>query len=157
MGLPRSVTTVDRQGGVTFTSNVDRVQYTINELCRAALRDSAKLIRKKMIVKLKLLPGMKRSKRVYRITQTWVRKREADLQIGFGNTKKDLTGDTWYGIQQELGTKNQPKRSILRDTVFENINEIRNIQAKYLSAVEDEQRARGLIDEEESFNEDGET
>ena len=156
MGLPRSVTRVDRAGGVTFTSSVDRVQYTINELTRAALRDVAKVIRKKMIIKLKRLPGMKRSKRVYKITQTWVRKREADLQIGFGNTKKGLTGDTWYGIAAELGTKNQPKRSILRDTVYENINEIRNIQAQYLSAVEDEQRARNLINEEESFNEDGE-
>ena len=52
MGLPRSVTKVDSKGNVTYVSSVDRVQYTINELCRAALRDSAKFIRKKMILKL---------------------------------------------------------------------------------------------------------
>ena len=149
MAIPRSVTRVDRAGGVTFTSSVDRVQYTINELSRAALRDTAKMLRKKMIIKLKELPGMKRSKRIYRITQVWVRKKEADLQIGFGNSKKGLTGETWYGILQELGTKNQPKRGILRDTVFENIGEIRNIQAQYISAIDDEQRALRLINETE--------
>ena len=154
MAVPRSVTRVDRAGGVTFTSNVDKIQYTINELCRAALRDTAKVIKKKMILKLKKLPGMNRSKRIYKATQTWVRKKEADLQIGFGNNKWNTTGDTWYGIQQELGTKNQPKRSILRDTVFENINEIRNIQAQYLSAIDDERRALSLINEEEALNED---
>lgn len=154
MSLPRSVTTVDRQGNVTYISNVDRVQYTMNELCRAALRDIAKVIRKKMIFKLKKLPGMRRSRRVYRITQTWVRKRDADLQIGFGNTKKGLTGDTWYGIKQELGTHNQPKRSILRDAVYENVSLIREIQARYLSAIENEQRALRLIDEDEQFNEE---
>jgi len=149
MAIPRSVTRVDRAGGVTFTSSVDRVQYTINELSRVALRDTAKMLRKKMIIKLKELPGMKRSKRIYRITQVWVRKKEADLQIGFGNSKKGLTGETWYGILQELGTKNQPKRGILRDTVFENIGEIRNIQAQYISAIDDEQRALRLINETE--------
>lgn len=157
MGVPKSVTKVNRDGTVTYTSSVDRVQYTINELCRAALRDSAKLIRKRMIRKFKLLPGMKRSKRIYRITQTWVRKRESDLQIGFGNTKKDLTGDTWYGIQQELGTRSQPKRGILRDTVFESVNDIRDIQAQYLSAIDDEQKALKLVNEEEFLNEEGES
>ena len=146
MSLPRSVTRVDRVGGVTFTSNVDRVKYTIKELCRAALRDVAKMLRKKMILKLKLLPGMKNNRRIYKSTQYWVRKIEADLQIG-------MKHDTWYGSQQELGTKNQPKRSIIRDTVFENITEIRNIQAQYLSAIEDAER---LIDEAEAVSEDGE-
>lgn len=157
MGIPRSVTTVSRDGSVTFTSSVDRVQYTINELCRAALRDTAKMLRKKMIIKLKKLPGMKRNRRVYRITQTWVRKKESDLQIGFGNTKRGLSGDTWYGIKQELGTSNQPKRSILRGTVYENISEIRKIHAQYLSSINDEQRALSQINEDEALNEDGES
>jgi HK97 gp10 family phage protein len=155
MGLPRSVTTVSRDGNVTFTSSVDRVEFTMNELMRAALRDTAKMLRKRMILKLKKLPGMKRNRRVYRLTQTWVRRKEADLQIGFGNTKKGLSGDLWYGIQQELGTSNQPKRSILRGTVYESISEIRKIHAKYISAINDEQRAISQIDESEALNEDG--
>ena len=149
MPLPRSVTRVDRTGSVTFTSNVDRVNYTINELCRAALRDVAKVLRKKMILKLKKLPGMKNNKRIYTSTQYWVRRREADLQLGFKH-------DAWYGVNQELGTKGMPKKSILRDTVFESIPEIRQIQGQYLSAVADEQRAARLIDESQALSGDGE-
>jgi HK97 gp10 family phage protein len=154
MPMPKSVTKVDSKGNVTYISSVDKVQYTLNELCRAALKDCAKMIRKKMIVKLKKLPGVGKTRRVYRVTQIWVRKKEADLQIGFGNTKKGLTGETWYGILQELGSKNQPKRSILRDTVYENVQEIRNIQAQYLSAIKDESKANSVIDESELTSED---
>ena len=125
--------------GVSFKSSVDRAMYLMKELQRAALRDTGKLIRKRMIAKLRKLPGMKRTKRVYNSSQFWIRKRETDMQIGFKH-------DTWYGVQQELGTKNQPKRSILKDTVMENIDDIRRVQGKYLSAIEDENRAMGLID-----------
>lgn len=138
MPLPKSVVKI-KKDGIEFTSNVDRVQYTIEELTRAALRDSAKLIRKRMITKLKTLPGMRRSKRLYNSTQYWVRKRECDLQIGFKH-------DTWYGVHQELGDRNQPARHILRSTVMENIDEIRRIEGAYLSAIEDENKALGLID-----------
>jgi len=99
-----------------------------------------------MIAKLRKLPGMKRNKRIYNSTQYWVRKRETDLQIGFKH-------DTWYGVLQELGTKGQPARHILRGTVMENIDDIRRVQGAYLSAIEDENRALGLIDEEEAIGE----
>ena len=157
MPLPKSVVKINKNG-LKFTSNVDRVQYTLQELIRAALRDSAKLIRKRMIKKMRTLPGLHKSKRPYRSAQYWVRKRECDLQIGFGNSKQGLTGDNWYSIQQELGTKNQPKRGILRDTVFESIDDIRRVQGKYLSAIEDENKALGLIDEdgEPYYPEEGE-
>jgi len=149
MALPKSVTKVTKDG-VEFTSNVDRVQYTIQELSRAALRDIAKFIRKRMIEKLKKLPGMKKNKRLYKSTQYWLRKWEGDLQIGFKH-------DTWYGVKGELGTHGQPARNILRDTVFENIDEIRRIEAQYLSAIEDEIKAQALIDENEQVgNENGE-
>lgn len=138
MGIPRSVTRITRDG-VKFTSSVDRAMYLMKELQRAALRDTAKLIRKKMIVKLRKLPGMKRNKRVYKSTQYWVRKQETDLQIGFKH-------NTWYGALSELGTKGQPARNILRGTVMENIDDIRRVQGRYLSAIEDENRAMGLID-----------
>jgi len=141
MPLPKSVVKI-KKDGVEYISNVDRVQYTISELSRAALRDVAKLVRKRMIQKLKKLPGMKRSKRLYKSTQYWVRKRETDLQIGFKH-------DTWYGVHQELGDRNQPARHILRGTVMDNIDEIRKIEGQYLSAIEDENKAIGLINEEE--------
>ena len=137
MALPRSVTKVTKDG-VEFTSNVDRAKFLLTELQRAALRDVAKLIRKRMIQKLKTLPGMKRSKRIYSSTQYWVRRRETDLLIGFKH-------DSWYGAQQELGTKGQPSRNILRDTVMENLDDIKRIQGQYLSAIEEENKAIGLI------------
>jgi hypothetical protein len=146
MPLPKSVTKI-KKGGVEFTSNVDRMKYLLVELERAALRDTAKFIRKRVIEKLKSLPGMRGAKRLYSSTQYWLRKRETDLQIGFKH-------DTWYGVEQELGTSEQPKRSILTDTVYENIDQIRIIQGQYLSAIEDENRAKGLIDEREAVGDE---
>ena len=148
MAVPKSVMKINKNG-VQFTSSVDRVQYTINELSRAALIDVGKFIRKEVIKKMRELPGMKRSKRPYRATQTWVRKREADLQIGFGNMKKGTSGDTWYAIQQELGTRNQPARNFLRSTVSENIATIIRIESQYISSLEDEAKALALIREDD--------
>lgn len=157
MPMPKSVVKI-KKDGVEYTSSVDKAQYTIEELSRAALRDVAKFVRKQMINEMKKLPGLKRSRRPYRAVSYWVRKRESDLQIGFGHSKKDYSGDTWYGIQQELGTEDQPKRAIMRTAVYKNIPKIIEIQSKYLSALEDEARALALIDEEETIGggDDGE-
>jgi HK97 gp10 family phage protein len=146
MPMPRSVIRVNKNG-VKYISNVDRAQYTIKELSRAALKDVAKLIRRRMLDKARKMPGMRRGKRIPNAFQYWVRKRETDLVVG-------IKHDTWYGVEQELGTSNQPKRSIVRDTVYENIDEIRRIQGKYLSAIESENKALGLINEEEEVGND---
>jgi|SRR5690625_447510 len=148
MAMPRSVTRVNKYG-VKFIDNVDRANYTLNELTRAALRDTAKFVRKRAVDEVRKLPGMRRSRRPYRSTQYWVRRRETDLQVGFKH-------DTWYGVEQELGTNNQPARNILRNAVYPNIDQIRIIQGKYLSAIEDENRAKGLIDEGEYTSPEGE-
>lgn len=146
MPLPKSVTKI-KKDGIEFVSSVDRAQYTIEELSRAALKDVAKLIRKRIIEEAKKMPGMRRSRRLYRSFQYWVRKRETDLLIG---TKHG----TWYGEFQELGTSQQPKRGIIRDTVFKHIDDIRRIEGQYLSAIEDENRALGLIDEAEEVGDE---
>jgi hypothetical protein len=148
VGLPKSVTKIDRKGGITFTSNVDAVNYTIQELTRAALRDTAKLIRKKMIIELKKLPGMKGSKRPYSSTQYWVRRRESDLQIGFKH-------NSWYGAHSELGAKGSPARGILRNTVFNSIDEIKQIQSQYLSGLSDENPSLSGTTEDEYISPDG--
>lgn len=147
MPVPKSVMKMNKKDGVTFISNVDRAQYTIKELSRAALKDVAKFIKKSMIVEMKKLPGMRRSRRPSKAVGSWVRPMEGDLQIGFGHTKKGTSGDTWYGIQQELGSENQPKRAIMRSTVYDNIPMIIKIESQYLSALENEARALSLIDE----------
>jgi HK97 gp10 family phage protein len=149
MPMPKSVTKV-KKDGIEFISNVDRAQYTIQELSRAALKDVAKLLRKRMVQELKTLPGMRRSKRIYNSTQYWVRRRECDLQIG-------VKHDAWYGVNQELGTKGMPKKGVIRETTYKNIDEIRKIQGQYLSAIEDENRALELIDEEEEIGDEEST
>lgn len=148
MALPKSVTKIDKDG-VKFISNVDAVNYTIEELTRAALRDTAKLLRKRLIEAQKQLPGMKRNRRLYRSTQYWVRRRETDLQIGFKH-------ESWYGSDSELGTSGQPARGILRDTVYDNIGEIRNIQSQYLSGISAENPSLAGTTEEEYKSPDGE-
>lgn len=80
--MPKSVTKITKEG-VEFSDSVDRVRYTIEELSRAALRDTAKFVRRKMNDEVRKLPGMRRSRRPYRSNQYWVRRRETDLQIGF--------------------------------------------------------------------------
>lgn len=145
MALPNAKMKINK-GGVQFQSNVEAVEYSIAQLTKAALRDTAKFLRKRMIEKLKVLPGLKKSKRLYNSTQYWVRKKENDLQIG-------MKHDTWYGALAELGDKGQPKRSILRDTTFENVDEIQRIQAQYLSALNDD---RPNIPSEEEYKSEGE-
>src|SRR5690625_4726817 len=148
MAMPKSVTKITKNG-VEFTESIDRAQYTITELSRAALRDSAKFIRRKMNDEVRKLPGMRRARRPYRSNQYWVRRRETDLLVGFRH-------NTWYGVQQELGTEGQPARNILRNSVYNNVDQIRIIQGQYLSAIENENRAIGLIDESEYESPDGE-
>ena len=133
--------------GVEYTSNCERVNYTIQELTRAALKDVGKFLRKRMIQKVKTLRGLKKSKRGYNAFQYWVRKKETDLIVG-------IKHDTWYGVQQELGDLNQPKRAILRDTTYDNIDEIMKIEGHYLSAIEEENEALSLIDEAEEIGKD---
>lgn len=153
MAMPPSVTKLNKEG-ITFVSNVDKTQYTIKELSRRAMYDVAKFIRKEIIKEIRTLPGFKKGKRPPKGVHYWVRSRESDLQIGFGHSKKGLSGDTWYLIQQELGTRKQPKRSILRNAVYNNIDKIRLIEGQYLSAINDENKALGLINDDE-YTSDG--
>ncbi|RED54794.1 HK97-gp10 family putative phage morphogenesis protein [Cohnella lupini] len=131
-----------RRDGVEYLSNVERAKYLIRELTRAALRDSGKLIRNRALNEVRKLKGFRRGKRPLRAFQTWVKAREGVLVVG-------IKHDTWYGVQQELGTSKQPKRAILTNAVMNNISDIRRIQGVYLSSIEDENRALGLIDEDD--------
>jgi len=145
MPMPKSVTKI-KKDGIEFISNVDRAQYTIQELSRAALKDVGKFLRKRVVQELKQLPGMKKHRRIYNL-QYWARRKEADLQIGFKH-------EAWYSVNQELGAKGMPKKGILRETVFKHIDDIRRIEGQYLSAIEDENRALGLIDEDEEVGDE---
>jgi hypothetical protein len=146
MPMPRSVVRVNKNG-IKYTSNVDRAQYTLRELMRGALRDIGKLLRRRMIDKARKMPGMRRGKRITNAFQYWNRAKELDLQVG-------IKHNTWYGVEQELGTHNQPKRSIVRDTAYENLSEIRIIAGKYIKEIESENIRAGLISEQEATGND---
>ncbi len=136
MGAPKSVIKI-KKDGVEFTSSVDRVNYTLRELTRAALRDVGRYVCNRTRKQIK-----RRTGRVAKNTQYWVRKKEGDLQVGF-------KPGGFYGGFQELGTEKQPKIGALYNSVKDNIKTIRDIEGQYLSAIEDEQRALSLIDEGE--------
>ena len=130
------------KNGVTYMGNVDRIKYTLNELTRAALKDCGKYIAKKTRQKIK-----RRTGKLARNIQYWVRKRETDLQVGF-------KPGGFYGMYQELGTSKQPKLGALASTTKEEIAEIIKIQGMYLSAIENEQKALSLLDESEKMGGD---
>lgn len=154
MGVP-SVTKITRNG-VEFTSSVDRANYYISELTRAAMKDVGKYITRTCAKEVRSISKyLRKSRYATRRYQYWVRKRENDLQVGVENTK--YGADTaWWADQSELGTSGQPKRGILRNSVYNNIDKIREIEAQYLSAIEDELNAQSLIneDEEEGYSDD---
>lgn len=142
MTIPSSVKFT--KGGIEFLDNVDRVNYTIQELTRAALKESARFIVKETKKKIARKTG-----RLAKNTQYWVRRKEADLQIGF-------KPGGFYGLFQEIGTENIPKQAALFNSVSENIETIVKIQSQYLSALEDEAKALSMIDEDEEVGgEDG--
>lgn len=135
MAIPSSVKF--KKDGVEYLNNVERVNYTIAELSRAALKDSGKFICRETRKKIHRITG-----RMARNIQYWVRKKSDDLQVGY-------KPGGFYGGFQELGTQSIPKSAAMFTSVQDNINVIRDIQAQYLSALSNENEALSLIDEEE--------
>jgi hypothetical protein len=149
-----------KKDGVTYISSVDRTQYTITELSRAAFRDVAKLLRRRIKDMAPVDTGNLR-----RNVGSWVRKAEDSdvpyLQVGVYDkeraSKKGLVY-AYYATWQELGNSRHPAanggRGFIRPAVMDSIDDIRRIQGKYLSEIERENRAMGLIDEEEEIADD---
>lgn len=129
MPLPNAKMKISRSGKseLRFENKINQAEYLITELSRAALRDTAKFVRKLTIQETKTLRGMKRLKRPYNL-QYWVRKRETDLLIGFKH-------DAWYSTGAERGKFKMRERNFLRNTVYENVGKIRQIQSQYLTAL----------------------
>ena len=100
MPIPPSVTKM-KNGNVEFTSNVDRVNYTLDELTRAALRDCGKFICHTFRRSYYALFSRKKGN-VGRYTQYWVRRKDKDLQVG-------IKPNAFYGGFQELGSSKTKK------------------------------------------------
>lgn len=151
MGVPSTVKF--KKGNVVFESNVDRANYTIDELTRAALKDVGRFILRECAKEVRSINAyLKKSKYATKRYQMWVRKKENYLDLGIENTKFGAES-AWWADQAELGTHRQPKRGILRNAVYQNIETIRKIEAQYLSAVDDDIKAQQLIDENEAQEE----
>ena len=127
------------KNGVEYIDGTDRCKYTIKELTRAALRDVGKFIAKKARAALP-----RRTGRARRYLQYWVRSKQdiPDLRIGYKTMG-------FYGGFYETGTSKTPKLAPIYSAVADNIDEIRKIEGQYLSAIEDENKALGLISEGE--------
>ncbi|MBQ2093186.1 MAG: HK97 gp10 family phage protein [Ruminococcus sp.] len=136
MPLPKSVKF--KKNGVEFLSNCDRLEYTLKELIRAALRDTGKYVCREARKKVK-----RRTGRMAKNTQYWVRSKQQtpDLQVGF-------KPGGFYGIFQEIGTEKQPKIAALTSSAENNVAMIQKIQQQYLSAIGSES-AEQMIDEGE--------
>ena len=141
MPMPKSVMKINKDG-VQFISEVDKVSYTIEELSRAALKDVGKFVTRETKRKIHRKTG-----RMAKNIQYWVRKKETDMQIGY-------KPGGFYGMFYEIGTEKTPKEAPLYNTVAENIPKIIEIESKYLSALEDEAQALSLIDESEEEGSD---
>ena len=147
MAVPKSVVKINKKG-VQYTSSVDKASYTILELSRAAMRDVGKFLAYTANAQAQKLRGLKKSRRVRGKTSTflynvpWAKTGLPHLEVG-------VVHDTWYGVDQEMGTSKQPRRQILRKTAHENIAKIVEIESQYLSAMEDEAEALRLINEKE--------
>ena len=142
MPVPQSVVKINKDG-VTYTSSVDKAQYTIQELTRAALRDVGKFVCKDF-KKNYYASHKKQSGRVGKFTQYWVKykQKNPELQVG-------LKPNAFYGGFQELGTHSQPKEGLLANAVQQNIAKIREIESQYLEYLEDEAKALAAISEED--------
>lgn len=134
MSLPKSVKIT--KSGVEFISNVDRLQYTLKELERAALRDVGKLVCNRTRKQIK-----RRTGRLSKNTQYWVRSKQQvpNLQVGF-------KPGGFYGLYQEIGTSKYPKIAALSTAAEDNISDIIKIESQYLSGIGTEE-AESLIKE----------
>lgn len=143
MPIPKSVTKTSRDGNVVYTQSVDRVNYTIRELTRAALRDVGKFVCKQFRINY-YARFKKHSGRVGKFTQYWVKHKQKDIELQVG-----IKPNGFYGGFQELGSSKQPKLGLLTQAAQDNIAKIVEIESQYLSALESEARALSLISEEE--------
>ena len=134
MAIPSAIKIT--KNGVQYIDQVDRTKYTLKELVHAANKDVGKYITRKAKETIRRHSG-----RGHRNTQYWARK-DGSLIVGY---KK---GGFFIGYQ-EIGTSKKVKKEHIQNAILNNKDEIRKIQGTYIKSIEDENRAKGLIDERE--------
>lgn len=147
MSAPKSVVKINKDG-VTYESGVDKANYFIFELTRAALRDVGKLCCRKFRdsyyehFKMRTKEAGKSIK--YKVI-SGKNTKYPRVQVGL---KKNAKG--FYSLYQEFGTSKTRKLGLLSKSVEGNVADIIKIESQYLSALENEAEALALIDENET-------
>ena len=164
MALPSSVIKKSKVNGKTsfeFVNNVDRVNYTLEELTKAALRDVGKVLIPLIKDATPVLTGRLRSS-----WQKWVRKDkkngENSLQIGVYSQAQAKKKGKPYAYHAHLVLLGHATRDggyvqgndFLTRVVESNVSLIREIEGRYLSAIEDEAEATRIAEEEAGKEED---
>lgn len=165
MAVPKTVTKVSKAKGgtVTFTSNVDRINYTIEELTRAALRDAGKALIPKVRQATPKHTGL-----LSKSWQKWVKKARNDghieLALGVYTGAQARKKGQPYAHHAHLILFGHTTRNggfvegnnFFYQVVADNIGLIREIEGKYLSAIEDENEAIKIAEAEAEKDEDDE-
>lgn len=152
MSAPKSVVKL-KKGNVEYTSNVEAAEYYLFELTRAALRDVGKFVKAKF--KESFYEHFDRQTGNAGKATSYVVLSNKDTKyprVEIGLKKSQLKGV--YGYEQEFGTSSIPRLGLMRNAVEGNIQQIVEIESKYLSGLEDEARALSLISEETYKDED---
>lgn len=151
MSVPKSVVKLNKKG-VTYTSSVDKCNYYLFELSRAALRDVGRFCGRKFResyyrhFKRRTGQGPKAFYyKVYSNEKTMFPR----VDMGLPHATKRNSVDGFYSFFQEFGSSKCPKLGLLSSAVEGNIAEIIKIESQYLSALENEASALALIHEEE--------
>ncbi len=126
------------KNGVEYISQVNRTQYMLKELVHAANKDVGKYVTREAKKVIRRNTGRGRKN-----TQYWARK-DGSLQVGY------KPGGFYLGFQ-ELGTTKVQQENMLKNAVLNNIDDIRRIQGTYIKSIEDENKALGLINENEEI------
>lgn len=150
MSVPKSVVKFSKNG-ITYTSNVDAAQYSIQELTRAALRDVGKYVCRKF-KELYYTTFNKRTGLAGKACQYFVKSKVTPIECQIGIKGGRIKG--FYSRFQETGTSKQQKLGLLEKAVTENVAQIREIESKYLSAITDDE-IESLINEAD-YEGDGE-
>ena len=170
MPVPKSVTKINKNG-ITFKSDVDKANYFLYELSRAALRDVAKLIKKRFREKyygtFRRVTGQAPKANAYNVySKEHTKKPRVD--IGFEHSSRKKTVQGFYARFQELGTQNGKRskknssgvhmkaRGMLQDVIDSSVSDIVMIESQYLSGLEEEARALSMGGTEDEMTDEKE-
>ena len=147
MPVPKSVVKMNKNG-IQYTSSVDKCQYFIHELTRAALRDVGKFVSRKFRENF-YSHFKKRTGKAGRATKykVWASEKTTAPRVEIGLKTGQVDG--FYAYFQEFGSSRTPRLGLLKKAAQENIEEIIKIESQYLSGLEDEAKALTLISEQD--------